>query len=197
MIESFIKNSGQPLENFFGWLSPETTSSIPVKELSRSPTNPEDQDIKNLIQLLKYVNQTRDFVFVMEPQLPVRTQEGKFPVPIVSYSDSDWAGCPNSMKVNKWFIGFNVQCQYSSRQAGLKRQSAPSSAESELNAMTQAAVESLAIKNFVQEFNSTILSSSVSIVIQTDSSALKIIGLKIGDFKEIKAHRAQISLDSR
>ena len=68
----------------------------PVKEqLSRSLINPQDQDIKNLIRLLKDVNQARDFVFVMEPQLPVRNQEGKFPVHIVSYSDSDWAGCQN------------------------------------------------------------------------------------------------------
>ena len=37
--------------------------------------------------------------------------------------------------------------------------------------MTQASVESLAIKNFIQEFSSAILSASVSIVIQTDSSA--------------------------
>ena len=68
----------------------------PVKELSRSLINPQDQDVKNLVHLLKYVNQTRDFVFVMEPQLPVRNQEGKFPVQIVSYSDSDWAGCQKS-----------------------------------------------------------------------------------------------------
>ena len=61
----------------------------PVKELSRSLINPQDQDIKNLVHLLKYVNQTRDFVFVMVPQLPIRNQEGKFPVQIVSYSDSD------------------------------------------------------------------------------------------------------------
>ena len=61
----------------------------PVKELSRSLINPQDQDIKNLIHLLKYVNQTRNFVFVTEPQLPLRNQEGKFPVQIFSYSDSD------------------------------------------------------------------------------------------------------------
>ena len=66
----------------------------PVKELSRSLINPQDQDIKNLVHLLKYVNQIRDFVFVMEPQLPVRNQEGKFPailsssVSIVIQTDS-------------------------------------------------------------------------------------------------------------
>ena len=67
----------------------------PVKELSRSLINPQDQDIKNLIHLLKYVNQSRDVVFVMEPQLPARKQYGKFLVQIVRYSGSDWAGCQN------------------------------------------------------------------------------------------------------
>ena len=70
----------------------------PVKELSRSLINPQDQDIKNLVHLFLYVNQTRDFAFVMEPQLPVRNQEGKFPVQIVSYSGSDWAGRQKSRK---------------------------------------------------------------------------------------------------
>ena len=151
----------------------------PVKELSRSLINPQDQDIKNLVHLLKYVNQTRDFVFVMEPQLPVRNQEVKFPVQIVSYSDSDWAGCQKSWKSTSGSLVsvFNVNLKSTSRtQASI----AHSSAESELYAMTQAAVESLAIKNFIQEFRSAILSSSVSIVIQTDSSAGKSMASRLG-----------------
>ena len=151
----------------------------PVKELSRSLINPQDQDVKNLVHLLKYVNQTRDFVFVMEPQLPVRNQEGKFPVQIVSYSDSDWAGCQKSRRSTSGSLisVFNINIQSTSRtQASI----AHSSAESELYAMTQASVESLAIKNFIQEFNSAILSASVSIVIQTDSSAGKSMASRLG-----------------
>ena len=151
----------------------------PVKELSRSLVNPQDQDIKNLVHLLKYVNQTRDFVFVMEPQLPVRNQEGKFPVQIVSYSDSDWAGCQKSRRSTSGSLVsvFNINVQSTSRtQASI----AHSSAEGELYAMTQASVESLAIKNFIQEFSSVILSSSVSIVIQTDSSAGKSMASRLG-----------------
>ena len=151
----------------------------PVKELSRSLINPQDQDVKNLVHLLKYVNQTRDFVFVMEPQLPVRNQEGKFPVQIVSYSDSDWAGCQKSRRSTSGSLisVFNINLQSTSRtQASI----AHSSAESELYAMTQASVESLAIKNFIQEFNSAILSPLVSIVIQTDSSAGKSMASRLG-----------------
>ena len=92
----------------------------PVKKLSRSLINPPDQNIKNLIRLLKHVNQTRDFIFVMEPQLLVRNQEGRFPVQIVSYSDSDGAGCQKSRKstsglssINKQNSGFN--CSFFSR----------------------------------------------------------------------------------
>ena len=39
---------------------------FPVKELSRSLINPQDVDFDNLIHLLKYVNQTRDYVYVMD-----------------------------------------------------------------------------------------------------------------------------------
>ena len=150
----------------------------PVKELSRSLINPQDQDIKNLVHLLKYVNQTRDFVFVMEPQLPVRNQEGKFPDQIVSYSDSDWAGSRKSRKSSGSLVSvFNVNLQSTSRtQASIAR----SSAESELYAMTQAAVESLAIKKFIPEFSSAILSSAGSIVVQTDSSAGESMASRLG-----------------
>ena len=65
---------------------------------------------KNLTHLLKYVNQTRDFVFVTEPQLPVRSQQGKFPSQIV-YSDSAWPGSQKVKEVNDWFVSFSIQCQ--------------------------------------------------------------------------------------
>ena len=172
VIVSFIKSIDQRLGKLLWMAQLRDDLKYPVKELSRSLINPQDQDVKNLVHLLKYVNQTRDFVFVMEPQLPVRNQEGKFPVQIVSYSDSDWAGCQKSRRSTSGSLisVFNINLQSTSRtQASI----AHSSAESELYAMTQASVESLAIKNFIQEFNSAILSPSVSIVIQTDSSAGK------------------------
>ena len=71
---------------------------FPVKELSRSLINPQDVDFDNLIHLLKYVNQTRDYVYVMEPQIPTADSQGLIPVEVVSYSDSDWAGCQRSRR---------------------------------------------------------------------------------------------------
>ena len=69
---------------------------FPVKELSRSLINPQGVDFDNLIHLLKYVNQTRDYLYVMEPQIP--TSQGFIPVEIDSFSDSDWAGCQRSRR---------------------------------------------------------------------------------------------------
>ena len=151
----------------------------PVKQLSRSLINPQDQDVKNLIHLLKYVNQNIDFVFVMEPQLAVRNQHSKFPVQIVSNSDSDWATCQKSVKeVNKWFTGFSTQCQ-SSVTSRTQASIAHSSAESELYAMTQAVVESLAI--ILTSFKiSKVSIGKVSIGIQTDSSARNSMAPRLG-----------------
>ena len=63
--------------------------------------------------------------------------------------------------------------------------------------MTQAAVESLAIINFIQEFNSAILSSEVSIVIQTDSSAGKSMASRLGTSRCSKHIELKHLLDSR
>ena len=167
----------------------------PVKELSRSLTNPQDQDIKHLIHLLKYVNQTRDFVFVMEPQLPVRDQEGRFPVQIVSYSDSDWAGCQKSRRSTSGSLVsvFNVNLQSTSR-----TQASNAHSSAERRALCNDSSISGVIGN--QEFHSGVqLSDSVNFSQHCHSDRFisrKINGLKIGNFKKIKAHRAQMSLDS-
>ena len=63
-----------------------------------------------------------------------------------------------------------------------------SSAEAKLYAMTQAAVESLAIKHFVQEFTSAILSRDVKIIVKANSSAGKTVASPLGHVKQIKAH---------
>ena len=55
-----------------------------------------------------------------------------------------------------------------------------SSAEGELYAMSQATVESIAIKHFVQEFKSAILSSDVKITVKTDSSTRKTMASCLG-----------------
>ena len=62
----------------------------PVKELSRSVSNPQESDFDNLKHLLKYVNQTSSSWSV---RFQPRILKVSFQLRFVSYSDSDWAGC--------------------------------------------------------------------------------------------------------
>ena len=158
---------------------------FPVKELSRSLTNPQASDFDNLIHLLKYVNQTRDFVYVMDPQIPTADSQGFIPVEVVNYSDSDWAGCQRSRRSTSGSLItlFSVNISSTTRtQASVSH----SSAEADLYAMTQAAVESLAIKHFIKELKSAILSRDVKITLKTDSSAGKTMASRLGISRKSK-----------
>ena len=158
---------------------------FPVKELSRSLTNPQASDFDNFIHLLKYVNQTRDFAYVMDPQIPTADSQGFIPVEVVGYSDSDWAGCQRSRRSTSGSLItlFSVNISSTSRtQASISH----SSAAAELYAMTQAAVESLAIKHFIKELKSSILSRDVKITLKTDSSAGKTMASRLGISRKSK-----------
>ena len=158
---------------------------FPVKELSRSLINPQASDFDNLTHLLKYVNQTRDFVYVMDPQIPTADSQGFIPLEVVSRSDSDWAGCHRSRRSTSGSLItlFSVNLSSTSRaQASVSH----SSAETELYAITQAAVESLAIKHFIKELKSAILSRDVKITLKTDSSAGKTMASRLGTSRKSK-----------
>ena len=127
----------------------------------------------------------------MEPQIPTADSQGLIPVEVASYSDSDWAGCQRSRRSTSGSLttSFSVNLSSTSRtQASVSH----SSAEAELYAMTQASVDSLAIKHFIKELKAAILSREVKISLKTDSSA----GITSWHFKEIKTHRAQALVDS-
>ena len=179
------QSSGQLSGSYCGCLSSETTSSTPVKELSRSLVNRQGVDFDNLIHLLKYVNQTRDYVYVMEPQLPTADSQGFIPAEIVSFSDSGWARCQRSRRSTSGSLItlYSVNLSSTSRtQASVSH----SSAEAELYAMTQASVDSLAIKRFIKELKSEILSRDVKITLKTDSSAGKTMASRLGISKRSK-----------
>ena len=89
---------------------------VPIRELSRSLINPQASDFDNLIHLLKYVNQTRGFVYVMDPQVPTADSQGF--IPVVSHiavkeahcsdqrlarSSSESAGLHASVKIRRAF----------------------------------------------------------------------------------------------
>ena len=105
--------------------------------------------------------------------------KGFIPLEVVSYSDSDWAGCQRSRRSTSGSLItlFSVNLSSTSRtQASISH----SSAEAELYATTQAAVESLAIKHFIKELKSAILSKDVKITLKTDSSASKTMASCLG-----------------
>ena len=112
----------------------------PVKELSRSLSNPQESDLDNLKHLLEYLNQTQDFIFVMEPQIPAPKAQGLTPVEIISYSDSDWAGCRDQL------AGHCLLCSQS---------------------LLHLQAEQRPQYHFIQEFRSAILSHDVKITVKS------------------------------
>ena len=121
----------------------------------------------------------------MEPQILTADSPGLIPVEVVSYSDSDWAGCQRSRRSTSGSLItlFSVNLSSTSRtQASVSH----SSAEAELYAMTQASVDSLAIKHFIKELKSAILSREVKITLRTDSSAGKTMASRLGISKRSK-----------
>ena len=124
-------------------------------------------------------------IYVMDPHIPAADSQGFIPVEVVSYSDSDWAGCQRSRRSTSGSLIalYSVNLSSTSRtQASVSH----SSAEAELYAMTQAAVDSLAIKHFIKELRSTILSREVKITLKTDSSAAKTMASRLGISRKSK-----------
>ena len=118
----------------------------------------------------------------MDLQVPAPNSQGLIPAEIISYSDSDWAGCQKSRRSTS---GSLITIASTSR---TQTSVSHSSAEAELHAMTQAAVESLAIKHFIQEFKSATLSRDIKIIVRTDSSAGKDNGLTSRHLKKAKTY---------
>ena len=121
----------------------------------------------------------------MDPHIPTADSQGFIPVEVVSYSDSDWAGCQRSRRSTSGplITVFTVNLSSTSRtQASVSR----SRTEAELYAMTQAAVDSLAIKHFIKELKSAILSREVKITLKTDSSAGKTMASRLGISRKSK-----------
>ena len=119
----------------------------------------------------------------MEPQIPTADSQGLIPVEIVSYSD--WAGCQRSRRSTSGSLItlFSVNLSSTSRTQASVLHSSP---EAELYAMTQASIDSLAIKHVIKELKSQILSGDVKITLKTDSSAGKTMASRLGISKRSK-----------
>eukprot|EP00971_Amphidinium_carterae_P207429 4115588-Amphidinium_carterae.2 len=69
-----------------------------VKEqLSRSLQQPDNEDLKNLKQLLRYIKGTTHYKLTLAPKATYN-ERNEIQVDIESFTDSDWAGCNSTRK---------------------------------------------------------------------------------------------------
>ena len=192
-----VKRSGQitmefPQKLIDNWLGlfdvkgKSTTNGVKIHQVPK-----EDQvqcekgmhsKFRTAIGKLLWMSQLR----VMTSSSLSRNCQGHLSVEIVSFSDSDWAGCQRSRRRStsgSLITLYSVNLSSTSRtQASVSH----SSAEAKLYAMTQASVDSLAIKHFIKELKSEILSRDVKITLKTDSSAGKTMASRLGISKRSK-----------
>ena len=101
---------GKQLGSFCGCLSLEMTSSTQ----SRSYQDRCQSDFKNLKHLLKYVNQTRDFISIMDPQVPASKSllSRNHSSPDCQLLRFFFGRMSTIKKVYQWLIDHNVLSQY-------------------------------------------------------------------------------------
>eukprot|EP00971_Amphidinium_carterae_P124904 2474322-Amphidinium_carterae.1 len=68
-----------------------------VKELSRALQQPDNEDLKNLKQLLRYIKGTLHYRVHLAPKVEHNDQH-EIKVDIELFADSDWAGCNTTRK---------------------------------------------------------------------------------------------------
>eukprot|EP00971_Amphidinium_carterae_P331512 6465122-Amphidinium_carterae.1 len=68
-----------------------------VKELSRSLQCPDEEDQRNMKQLLRHIKGTIHYKVKLEPKVE-HYSKGEIKVSIESSADSDWAGCSTTRK---------------------------------------------------------------------------------------------------
>ena len=134
------------------WLAPiRPDISYAVKELSRSLTEPTEEDKAKLKHLARYLRGTSDYTLLLSPKCIYATD---VPGKITVYVDSDWAGCHKTRKSTTGVCVFYNDVlvhHYSRTQATV----ALSSAEAELYAIGTGTIDGVSLLQFVREFGST------------------------------------------
>ena len=161
------------------WRSPiRPDIQIAVKELTRGLQLPMHSHQHRLKQLLRYLQGTTEFKFVLRPN-----SEYTSSVVLRAFSDADWASSATDGRKSTsggmiQVLGANVD-SYSRTQASV----ALSSAESEFYAIASAANELLHVKHFVEEAQ---LFQVRELQILTDSSSAKSIASRQGVTKRTR-----------
>ena len=140
--------------------------SYSAKEASRGMARPTRGDVVRLKRILRYLKGSPRVVnfFIWQNS----------DHPMVTYSDSDWAGCATTRKSSSGGIimkGKHLLSHWSSTQATI----ALSSAEAELNALVKAISESLGVQNMMKE-----MGKDLKFKVLTDSSAANGIVHRLG-----------------
>jgi len=140
--------------------------SYASKECSRGMANPTVGDVIRLKRVIRYLKGAPRIVNMFKWQ-PVYSK-------LVTYSDSDWAGCVKTRRSTSGGMvlrGSHLLAHWSSTQSTV----ALSSAEAELNALIKGASESLGLLNMLKA-----MGKDFQCQIFTDSSAAKGIIHRLG-----------------
>eukprot|EP00971_Amphidinium_carterae_P280648 5571520-Amphidinium_carterae.1 len=149
-----------------------------VKELSRALQQPDNEDLKNLKQLLRCIKGTIHYKVHLAPKIEYNEQQ-EIKVDIESFADSDWARCNTTRKSTSGTI---TTCWGSPllRISRTHSTIALPSAEAELYSMGQATIEAQHIKQVMQEMTIPKLSKHIIMSINTDSSAGQAVANRLG-----------------
>ena len=130
-----------------------------AKELSRAMANPKPADVTRLKRAIRYLRGA--------PTATLQYKWQERPSKLVTFSDSDWAGCVKTRRSTSGGVvtyGSHTVQHWSSTQATI----ALSSAEAELNAVVKATVETIGVIDLYGDIGEKMTGQ-----VRTDSSAAK------------------------
>ena len=157
------------------WICPlRPDITFATKECARRLCNPTLEDWTSVTQILRYLVGTTHYVSVLEPAY--RLAEMPKTLDIVTFADSDWAGCKLTRKSTSGIVVqlLGTTILFASR---TQETVALSSGEAELYAVGSTVSEGLFVANFLREVG---LCSKTTLTTFTDSTAGKSLASRFG-----------------
>eukprot|EP00971_Amphidinium_carterae_P343997 6484085-Amphidinium_carterae.6 len=170
---------GQPHSKILKAYNLETCKQSKAPGKSRSLEQTDNEDLKNLKQLLRYIKGTMHYKVILAPKA-LHNEKKEIQVNIDSFADSDWAGCNTTRKSKSGTITscWGTPLLHISR---TQCTIALSSTEAELYA-----IEAQHIKQVIEKMATPNISPHVTMSINTDSSAGKAVASRLGLNKKTK-----------